>query len=101
MKPTSRTMTHLCAWLTILLTLITPLVMMPRFAFAASNLQSHAEQTVLVQFDANATIETRDTLIAEMSGELVTWMHQIHVAEILLPAGAVVASLFALANETV
>ena len=37
----------------------------------------------------------RDALVAEMGGELVTWMHQINVAEIRLPVqdGAAIASL--------
>jgi subtilisin family serine protease len=48
-----------------------------------------------VHFDEGTTPESRETLIAELGGELVTWMHQINVAEIRLPVqeSVTVASL--------
>jgi subtilisin family serine protease len=72
-----------------MLVLVVALCAMVAFrpAFAAPNLeavteQTLTEQTLLVHFDEGTTTEMRDAAIAEMGGVLVTWMHQIHVAEI-------------------
>lgn len=71
-----------------------------RPAKATASAQTSDVHTVLVQFVEGTTPEMRDALVAEMSGELVTWMHQINVAEIRLPvvadavmAGTMVAAL--------
>ena len=68
-------------------------VLLPtRPALAAALAQANEVQTLLVQFDAGTTPEARAALIAEMGGELGTWMPQINVAEIRLPVLAVVAA---------
>jgi subtilisin family serine protease len=56
-----------------------------------------------VHFDEGTTPEMRAALIAEMGGEMVTWMHQINVAEIRLPVqeGVTIASLPSMANGIV
>src|SRR5690606_35680579 len=53
--------------------------------WAAAPLQGGEEETVLVHFATGTSPQVRDAVIAEMGGELVTWMHQINVAEVRLP----------------
>ena len=48
-------------------------------------------QTLLVQFNEGTTDVARDQLIAEMGGELLTWLAPIRVAEIRIPNGDVPA----------
>jgi thermitase len=74
-----------------------------RPAMAAPNAQESQAQTFLVHLVEGTTLETRDALVAEMGGELVTWMPQINVAEIRLPVqeGVMVASLPSMANGIV
>ena len=55
---------------------------------AAPVAPENSTQTLLVHFDADTPTATRDALIAEMGGELVTWIHQLNVAEIRLPVAA-------------
>jgi thermitase len=78
----------------ILLIVIVLLALTPRLTSAASSVQPDIGQHVLVRFEANTTLATRDVTIARMGGQLVTWIPQINVAEIrLLPQdGMVVAS---------
>jgi thermitase len=66
-------------------------------AYAQANPQADAagtHQTALVHFAQGTPLEKRDAVIAEMGGELVTWMPQIDVAEVRLPGqgGMVLAS---------
>lgn len=70
---------------------------------AAASLQQHQGQTILVQFAEGTDAAVRDALIADMGGELVTWLHQIHVAEIRLPAqtGTTIDALPQLHSEIV
>lgn len=69
----------------------------------AGNSQAQTYQTVLVHFAEGTTPEMRDAVVAAMGGELVSWMHQIQVAEIRLPVqeGVVTAALPAMAAEMV
>ena len=107
-----RQLTYIFLRLAVLLAVMTLLFPTPRLAFAASTIASSQlallqeespTQTLLVQFDANTTPEMRDALIAQMGGELVTWMPQINVAEVRLPvqAGVAATALPALASEMV
>lgn len=99
MKHTSRN--SLCTYLrfTLLLALIIVFAFNSQTAFATdkqqATLQESQEQTLLVHFDANATQEMREAVVTEMGGEVVTWMHQINVAEVRLPQDAVVAASLA------
>jgi thermitase len=63
-----------------------------RSVSAASSSQSTPTQstptsTILVHFAKSSSAEERAALIAEIGGEPVTWMPQIGVAEVRLPAG--------------
>jgi subtilisin family serine protease len=49
-----------------------------------------ADVSVLVRFRPEIDEATRQTTIAQMGGELVVWMPQIHVAEVRLPDQGVV-----------
>jgi len=44
------------------------------------------EQTVLIQFAATASVADRDAMIAQINGQLLRWLPQIHVAEVRLTA---------------
>ena len=81
--------------LALVLMVVTFVVLSTRPALAAPVAQENPQQTVLVRFETGTTPEMRDALIAQMGGELVTWMHQINVAEVRLPvqAGVATASL--------
>ncbi len=48
--------------------------------------QAMGEQLLLVQFAAGLSVEERDARIAQMGAQMVTWMPQINVAELRLPA---------------
>jgi thermitase len=89
MNPKSHIFVHTMQWLALLLTVVLSLVMGSRSVSAAPHAQSNAQdsqqQTLLVHFAAGTTPEMREALVAQMGGELVTWMHQIDVAEIRLP----------------
>ncbi|MCC6457590.1 MAG: S8 family serine peptidase [Caldilineaceae bacterium] len=75
--------------LAFLLIVLLSAVMTSHSVLAAPTGQSDAQdgqqQTILVRFEAGSTPEMREALVAQMGGELVTWMHQIDVAEIRLP----------------
>ncbi len=61
----------------------------PVFATPAADLtrsETLVEQTVLIQFSETASAAERDTLIAQINGELLRWLPQIHVAEVHLAA---------------
>src|SRR5688572_10129830 len=90
-------------WSAILMTVASLLFIFSSPLLAAPNPQDNTEQTLLVHFDAGTTPEMRAALIAQMGGELVTWMHPIDVAEIRLPVqeGVTVAALPMMANEIV
>ena len=91
-----RAFPHVYLQLTILLVLLILVALNSQPALAAdklhANLQEGQAQTMLVHFDANATQEMREAVVAGMGGEVVTWMHQINVAEVRLPQDAVVAA---------
>jgi type VII secretion-associated serine protease mycosin len=76
----------------ILLVAMVCALLVVRPALAAPPLQESGTQTLLVHFDETATPEMRDMVIAEMGGELVTWMPQIHVAEVRLSAQMVLSA---------
>src|SRR5215203_5159369 len=75
----------------------------PNVASAAPLTQSSETQSILVHLNGGTTPEMRAALVAEMGGELVTWMPQINVAEIRVPAyqSAMAASLPMVASELV
>ena len=78
--------------LAIIMLVVVGALLSTRPVMAAANAQGTETQMLLVHFDASTTPEMRDALIAEMGGELVTWMHQINVAEIRVPVQAGVAA---------
>lgn len=65
--------------------------------------EASGEQTLLVQFAPELSVEARDARIAQMGAVLVNWMPQIHVAEVRLPAqeGMVVAAALPTADGAV
>ncbi len=83
----------------LLIVLLTALVLQPVSAGAQELLTS----TVLVQFDPHIDSAARAEIIDSMGGQLIDWLPQIQVAEILLPDQDNVvssASLAVLAAET-
>lgn len=78
-----------------LLAVVMLLTVTTRTTFAASAAETETGMHVLVQFELDTPVETRDALIAQMGGELVTWMQQIHVAEITMPVQAGTAASMA------
>ena len=85
MNLTSRNSGRIILCLTLLVALFLFSALSSKAAFAASRSQEYPTQTLLIHFDAGTPAETRDALIAEMGGELVTWIHQLNIAEIRVP----------------
>jgi thermitase len=91
-----------------MLAVVTVTLFIPQTATAAplaqsAELQATETQSLLVHLDSGSTPEMRSALVAQMGGELVTWMPQINVAEISVPVyqSAMAASLPMVANELV
>lgn len=61
-------------------------VLLPQRALAQDEAATPASVSVLVRFQPETDEATRQATIAEMGGELVVWMPQIHVAEVRLPS---------------
>lgn len=99
---------RMISWLSVAVMVVAFMTATPLTVLAAPNAQSEATQSgtdphVLVRFDAGTTPEMRDAVIAQMGGQLVTWMHQINVAEVSLPAqnGMVASAQPFMGNEAV
>lgn len=80
-----------------------PLTLLAAPSAQSDAAQSDESQHLLVRFEADTTPEMRDAAIAQMGGQLVTWMHQINVAEISLPVqnGMVASAQPFMGNEAV
>src|SRR5690349_14242256 len=73
--------------LAILLTIASSPVFADSSIAAGSSVATESQGTVLVHFNEGTDIEARTALIAEMGGELVTWIPQLNVAEIRVVGG--------------
>jgi subtilisin family serine protease len=86
---TQQVLHHITALL-LLPTLLMAVV--PAMPAMAQESVGQSPVTQLVQFHPAVTEAERDATITAMGGALVSWLPALHVAEVALPAGAVVAA---------